>query len=68
MRETKGKGRKYKVEEKLRGREKKGEGMRGVGRRGEQRGEDRMRGKGIRKGRRAREEERSRMGLEEMGE
>lgn len=27
-----------------------------------------MRGKGIRKGRRTREEERSRMGLEEMGE
>lgn len=50
MRETKGKGRKYKVDEKLKGREKKGEGMRGVGRRGEQRGEDRMRGKGIRKG------------------
>lgn len=42
--------------------------MRGVGRKGEQRGEDRMRGKGIRKGRRTREEERSRMGLEEMGE
>lgn len=42
--------------------------MRGVGRRGEQRGEYGMRGKEIRKGRRAREEERSRMGLEEMGE
>ena len=41
---------------------------RGVERRGDQRGEDRMRGKGIRKGRRAKGEERSRMGLEEMGE
>lgn len=36
--------------------------------RGEQRGEYGMRGKEIRKGRRTREEERSRMGLGEMGE
>lgn len=42
--------------------------MRGVGRKGEQRGKYGMRGKGIRKGRRAKGEERSRMGLGEMGE